>query len=78
MNYQSSIASVGLSLEENEFQTKSFTYRELLIGLTTCLFFHGPKNPLLQPVSTQFPQGEENNNWSIQLKKTEGNKPHSV
>jgi hypothetical protein len=42
----------------------------LLTGLTTCLFNHGPDNPLLQPVSTQFPQGEDNNNWSIQLRKT--------
>jgi hypothetical protein len=56
----------------------SLTWRELLTGLTTCLFNHGPDNPLLQPVSTQFPQGEENNHWSIQLRKTEGNKPHSV
>jgi hypothetical protein len=69
-NSQSSVAGAGLSLGENHFPTNSLTWRELLTGLTTCLFNHGPDNPLLQPVSTQFPQGEDNNHWSIQLRKT--------
>ena len=51
---------------------------EFLIGLTTYLFIHGPDNPLLQLFSTQFLQRKENNHWSIQLRKTEGSKPHSV
>jgi hypothetical protein len=60
-NSQSSVAGVGLSLGENHFPTNSLTWRELLTGLTTCLFNHGPDNPLLQPASTQFHQGEDNN-----------------
>jgi hypothetical protein len=70
-NSQSSEAGVGLSLGENHFPADSLTWRELLTGLTTCLFNHGPDNPLLQPVSAQFPQGEDNNNnnWSIPLRK---------
>jgi hypothetical protein len=55
-NSQSSIAGAGLSLGENHFPADSLTWRELLIGLTTCLFYHGPDNPVLQPVSAQFPQ----------------------
>jgi hypothetical protein len=35
---QSSIAGVGLSLGENHFPVDSLTWRELLTGLTTCLF----------------------------------------
>jgi hypothetical protein len=27
----------------------------MLIGLTTCLFYHGPENPVLQPVFNSFP-----------------------
>jgi hypothetical protein len=77
-HYQSSVASAGLSLGENHFPTNSLTWRELLIGLATRLFNYGPDNLLLQPVSTQFPQGEHNNHWSIQLEKTEGNKSHSI
>jgi hypothetical protein len=61
-NSQSSVAGAGLSLGENHFPTNSLSWRELLTGLTTCLFNHGPDNPLLQPVSTQFPQGKDNNN----------------
>jgi hypothetical protein len=64
-NYQSSVAGVGLSLRENHFPTNSLTWREFLIGLTTCLFNHGPDNPLLQPTSNQFQQGEDNNKGSI-------------
>jgi hypothetical protein len=67
-NSQSSVAGAGLSLGENHFPTNSLTWRELLTGLTTCLFNHGPDNPLLQPVSTQFPQGKDNSNINnIQL-----------
>jgi hypothetical protein len=55
-NSQSSVAGAGLSLGENHFPTNSLTWRELLTGLTTCLFNHGPDNPLLQPTSTQFQQ----------------------
>jgi hypothetical protein len=61
-NSQSSVAGVGLSLGENHFPTNSLTWRELLTGLTTCLFNHGPDNPLLQPLSTQFQQGTGDNN----------------
>jgi hypothetical protein len=64
-NSQSSVAGVGLSLGENHFPTNSLTWREFLTGLTTCLFNHGPDNPLLQPTSTQFQQGEDNNKGSI-------------
>jgi hypothetical protein len=56
MNYQSFVVGVGLSLGENHFSTNSLTWRELLTGLTTCLFNHGPDNPLPQPASTQFQQ----------------------
>jgi hypothetical protein len=61
-NYQSFIAGVGLSMGENHFPTDSLTWRELLTGLKTCLFNHGPDNPLLQPVSAQFSQGGDNSN----------------
>jgi hypothetical protein len=74
MNSQSSVACVGLSLGENHFSVDSLTWRELLTGLTTCLFNHGPDNPLLQPVSAQFPQGEYNNN-TIPLRKKRRKKP---
>jgi hypothetical protein len=76
-NSQSSVAGVGLSLGENHFPTDSLTWRELLTGLTTCLFNHGPDNPLLQPVSAQFQQGEDNNNnnWSIPLRKNRRQQP---
>jgi hypothetical protein len=47
-NSKSFVASAGLSLGENHFPTNSLTWRELLIGLTTFLFNHGPDNPLLQ------------------------------
>jgi hypothetical protein len=73
-NSQSSVAGVGLSLGENHFPTDSLTWRELLTGLTTCLFNHGPDNPLLQPVSAQFPQGEDNNN-TIPLRKNRRQQP---
>jgi hypothetical protein len=53
-NSQSSIAGVGLSLGENHFPTNSLTWRELLIGPTTCLFIHGSENPLLQPVTIEI------------------------
>jgi hypothetical protein len=59
-NSQSYVAGVGLSLGENHYPTNSLTCRELLTGVTTCLFNHGPDNPLLQPVSTQFLQGKDN------------------
>jgi hypothetical protein len=39
-NSQSSVAGAGLSLGENHFPTNSLTWRELLTGLTTCLFNH--------------------------------------
>jgi hypothetical protein len=70
-NSQSSVAGVGLSLGENHFPTDSLTWRELLTGLTTCLFNHGPDNPVLQPVSTQFQHSEDSNNinWSTPLGK---------
>jgi hypothetical protein len=55
-------------LGENHFPTDSLTLRELLIGLKTCLFNHGPDKLLLQPVSSQFPEGEDNNN-TIPLRK---------
>jgi hypothetical protein len=42
-NSQSSVAGAGLSLGENHFPTNSLTWRELLTGLTTCLFNHGPE-----------------------------------
>jgi hypothetical protein len=58
-NYQSSVAGVGLSLGEKHFPTNSLTWREMLTGLTTCLFYHKLDNLLLQPVSTQFLQGED-------------------
>jgi hypothetical protein len=60
-NSQSFVAGVGLSLGENHFPKKSLTWRELLTGLTTCLFNHGPDNPLLQPLPLSFQQGEDNN-----------------
>jgi hypothetical protein len=47
-NYHSYVASDGLSLRENHFPANSLTWRELLTGLTTCLFNHGPDNLLLQ------------------------------
>jgi hypothetical protein len=53
----------------------------LLTGLTTCLFYHGPDNPVLQPVSTQFPQVQDNNNnnWlTHSVTTTEGKKPKDV
>ena len=40
-NSQSFVAGVGLSLRENHFPSNSLTWREMLIGLTTCLFNHG-------------------------------------
>jgi hypothetical protein len=55
-NSQSSVAGAGLSLGENHFPTNSLTWRELLTGLTTCLFNHGSENPLFQPASTKFQQ----------------------
>jgi hypothetical protein len=61
-NSQSSIVGAGLSLGENHFPTKYLTWREMLTGLTICLFYHGLDNPLLQPVSTQILQGGDNNN----------------
>jgi hypothetical protein len=54
-NYQSSIVGAGLALGENHFLASSHTYREMLTGLTTCLFYHGPDNPILQPVFNSFP-----------------------
>jgi hypothetical protein len=78
-NSQSFVAGVGLSLGENHFPTDSLTWREMLTGLTTCLFNHGPDNLLLQPVSTQFPQGEDNNNTGqFHSGKIEGNNPKTV
>jgi hypothetical protein len=76
-NSQSSVAGAGLSLGENHFPADSLTWREMLTGLTTCLFNHGPDNPLLQPLSTQFHkvQDNNNNNWSTPLRKKEGNNP---
>jgi hypothetical protein len=52
----------------------------MLTGLTTLLFYHGPDNPVLQPASTQIPQGKNNtnNNWSTPLRKIEGNNPRTV
>jgi hypothetical protein len=61
-NSQSSVVVVLLSLGENYFPTNSLTWREFFSGLKTRLFYHGPDNPLLQLVSIQFPQGEDNNN----------------
>jgi hypothetical protein len=61
-NSQSSVASDGLSLGENHFPSNSITWREMLTGLKTFLFYHGPDKPLLLRVSTQFLQGEDNNN----------------
>jgi hypothetical protein len=55
MNSQSSVAGVGLSLGENHFPTDSLTWRELLTGLTTFLFYHGPDNLVLQPVFNSIP-----------------------
>jgi hypothetical protein len=77
-NSQSSVAGAGLSLGENHFPTDSLTWREMLTGLTTYLFYHGPDNLLLQPVSSQFPQGEDNNNnnnWLIPLRKNRRQQP---
>jgi hypothetical protein len=54
-NSQSSVAGAGLTLGENHFPTSSLTWREMLTGLTTCLFYHGPDNPVLQPVFNSFP-----------------------
>jgi hypothetical protein len=55
-NSQSFVAGVGLSLGENHFPTNSLTWRELLIGLTTCLFNHNHLSHLERvfhtPVST--------------------------
>jgi hypothetical protein len=59
-NSQSSVEAMGLPPGELTSSTHSLTWRELLTGLTTCLFNHGPDNPLLQPASTQFHQGEDN------------------
>jgi hypothetical protein len=69
---QSSVAGAGLSLGENHFPTDSLSWRELLTGLTTCLFYNGPDNPVLQPASTQILQSEDNNNnnGSTPLRKT--------
>jgi hypothetical protein len=53
-NSWSFVAGVGLSLEEKPLTNKISHLEELLTGLTTFLFNHGPDNPLLQPVSTQF------------------------
>jgi hypothetical protein len=47
---QSFIAGVGISLGENHFLADSLTQRELLTGLTTCLFYHRPGNLLLQHI----------------------------
>jgi hypothetical protein len=44
-NSQSFVAGAGLTLGENHFPTSSLTWREMLTGLTTCLFYHGPDNP---------------------------------
>jgi hypothetical protein len=69
-NSQSSVAGVGLSLGENHFPTDSLTWRELLTGLTTCLFYHNPDNPEREcstssaHSSTQLQPGEDNNNGS--------------
>jgi hypothetical protein len=41
----------------------------LLTGLTTFLFNHGLDNPLIQPTSTHFHQGEDNKKGSIYLKE---------
>jgi hypothetical protein len=55
----------------------SLTWRELLTGLTTCLFYHGPDNPLLQHtprlssnqvrtttlLRCQVPQKTQNGSW---------------
>jgi hypothetical protein len=62
-------------LAKNHFSTDSLTWREFLTFLTTCFFYHGPENPVLQPNSTQFPQGEDKNNnkRSIPLRNKEGN-----
>jgi hypothetical protein len=54
-NSQSSVAGVGLSLGENHSPINSLTRRELLTGLTTCLFYHGPKKPVLPPVPNSIP-----------------------
>jgi hypothetical protein len=51
-----SVVGARLSLGGNHFPTNSLTGRELLTCLTTCLFNHGPDNPLLQLASTQFQQ----------------------
>ena len=44
---QSFVAGTGLSLGENHFPTNSLTWRELITGLTTFFFYHGPENLLL-------------------------------
>jgi hypothetical protein len=74
---RASVAGVGLSLGENHFPVDSLTWREFLIGLKTCLFYHGPGNPVLQPTSAQFPQSEDNikKNWSIPLRKHKRQQP---
>jgi hypothetical protein len=79
-NSQSSVAGVGLSLGENHFPTDSLTWREFLTGLTTCLFYHGPDNPLLQPVSTQFPKVRITTTTTGQFHSgnTEGSNPKTV
>jgi hypothetical protein len=49
-NSQSFVVGVGLTLGENHFPTISLTWREMLTGLTTYLFYHEPDNAVLQPV----------------------------
>jgi hypothetical protein len=46
----------------NQFPVDSLTWKEILTYLTTYLFNHGPNNPFLQPLSTQFSHGEDNHN----------------
>jgi hypothetical protein len=53
-NSQSFVAGVGLFLGENYFPADSLTWRELLTGMTICLFYHGLDNPILQLNSHKF------------------------
>jgi hypothetical protein len=52
---QSSVAGAGLSLGENHFPIDPSPGKELLTGLTACLFNHGPNHPTLPPASTSIP-----------------------
>jgi hypothetical protein len=54
-NSLSSIDGVGLSLGEKYFPIDSLTWRELLTGLTTCLFYHEPDNLVLQLAFNSIP-----------------------